>query len=416
MATSLFGPTPAELIMAQQKEAQQMQMLRNQQMAQQGQQFGVFAPLYQAGLKFGDVGAQAVTQSLFPQQADPRLQQATAVQSVLAKYADEDQSDPAVLTKIGKDLMSVAPDAGIKALTLAGQLTKKTADPKKQAEAIVLRVSQIPEEDRTEEDNRQLAAANQLLNRAKDTTVQSSKILDDGTVVMTLSNNETVVRNARGEAVTGAERETAIKNAQDYSVRQWEARQRAGAGGRLGVEAEMRPIIAGGERGAVVAQDVVRDTVKQSSLVRKNIDNLQKALQLVEKEGATTGVIAEKFPDWKASTIALRNVQNELGLDIVGAVTFGALSEGELRLALDTALPTNLEPPALAKWIKDKIAAQEKLLGYLNDQARFLSRPGRNLGDWLDEVDRKGREQSPESAEAKLRRLEELRRKRDGGQ
>jgi len=126
MATSLFGPTPVELIMAQQKEAQQMQMLRNQQMAQQGQQFGVFAPLYQAGLKFGDIGAQAVTQSLFPQQADPRLQQATAVQSVLAKYADEDQSDPAVLTKIGKDLMSVAPEAGLRALTMASQLSKET--------------------------------------------------------------------------------------------------------------------------------------------------------------------------------------------------------------------------------------------------------------------------------------------------
>jgi hypothetical protein len=413
MATSLFGPTPAELIMAQQKEAQQMQMLRNQQIAQQGQQFGVFAPLYQAGLKFGDVGAQAAMQGLFPQQADPRLQQATAIQSVLAKYQGEDLSDPAVLSKIRQDLVSVAPEA---ALRLGKEIESKTADPKKQAEAIVLRVSQLPEEDRTEEDNRQLAAANQLLNRAKDTTVQSSKILDDGTTVQIMSNGTTVVTNAEGTVLTGADRAKAVRDAQRYGTEIFGERQRAGAGGRLGVEAEMRPIIAGGERGAVVAQDVVRDTVKQSGLVRKNIDNLQKALQLVEKEGATTGVIAEKFPDWKASTIALRNVQNELGLDIVGAVTFGALSEGELRLALDTALPTNLEPPALAKWIKDKIAAQEKLLGYLNDQARFLSRPGRNLGDWLDEVDRKGREQSPESAEAKRRRLEELRRKRDGGQ
>jgi hypothetical protein len=125
MAASLFGPTPAELIMAQQKEAQQMQMLRNQQMAQQGQQFGVFAPLYQAGLKLGDVGAQAAMQGLFPQQADPRLQQATAIQSVLAKYADEDQSDPEVLTKIGKDLMSVAPEAGLRALTMAKELAPK---------------------------------------------------------------------------------------------------------------------------------------------------------------------------------------------------------------------------------------------------------------------------------------------------
>jgi hypothetical protein len=122
--TSLFGPSPAEIIMAQQKEAQQQNMLRNQQIAQQGREFGVFAPLYQAGLRFGDVGAQAMTQALFPQQVDPRLQEATAVQSVLSKYADQDQSNPLTLEKIGRDLMPVAPDAGIRALTLAKQLTK----------------------------------------------------------------------------------------------------------------------------------------------------------------------------------------------------------------------------------------------------------------------------------------------------
>jgi hypothetical protein len=129
MATSLFGPTPAELLMARQKEAQEMQMLRNQQIGQQGQQFGVFAPLYQAGLKFGDVGSQAAMQRMFPEQMDPRLQQATAVQSVLAKYVDEDQSDPAVLSKIGRELLPVAPEAGFKALTLAKELQGKQESP-----------------------------------------------------------------------------------------------------------------------------------------------------------------------------------------------------------------------------------------------------------------------------------------------
>jgi hypothetical protein len=125
MATSLFGPTPAELLMARQKEAQEMQMLRNQQIGQQGQQFGVFAPLYQAGLKFGDVGRQAAMQRMFPEQMDPQLQQATAVQSVLSKYVDEDQSDPTVLSKIGRELLSVAPNAGMKALMLAKELQGK---------------------------------------------------------------------------------------------------------------------------------------------------------------------------------------------------------------------------------------------------------------------------------------------------
>jgi hypothetical protein len=85
----------------------------------------VFAPLYQAGLKFGDVASQATMQGLFPQQADPALQQASAIQSVLGKYQGEDLSSAETLTKIGKDLMQVAPDAGLKALTLAKELAPK---------------------------------------------------------------------------------------------------------------------------------------------------------------------------------------------------------------------------------------------------------------------------------------------------
>ena len=101
---SLFGPSPAEIIMAQQKEAQQQNMLRNQQIAQQGSQFGVFAPLYQAGLRFGDVASQAAMQGLFPQQADPMLRKATDIQGILTQYQGQDLTDPVVLKKISSDL------------------------------------------------------------------------------------------------------------------------------------------------------------------------------------------------------------------------------------------------------------------------------------------------------------------------
>lgn len=118
---SLFGPTPA-----------QIQEMRRQQQEQEilasGREFGVFAPLYQAGLRFGAQGRQATSALLGTQ--DPTLQQATAVQSVLGKYKDQDLSSPETLTKIGQELMSVAPDAGIKALTLAKELTPKDQKPK----------------------------------------------------------------------------------------------------------------------------------------------------------------------------------------------------------------------------------------------------------------------------------------------
>ena len=101
------------------------------------------------------------------------------------------------------------------------------------------------------------------------------------------------------------------------------------------------------------------------------------------EEGANTGVIADRLPNWKASTVALDTVKNELGLDVVGSVTFGALSQGELTLALNTALPTNLSEDALVDWIDRKIVAQRKLQDYLYGQAIYLSDGDKTIGDWL---------------------------------
>ena len=72
-----------------------------------------------------------------------------------------------------------------------------------------------------------------------------------------------------------------------------------------------------------------------------------------------------------------------MGLDVIGSVTFGALSQGELDLALDTGLPTGMNEPQLIDWIERKIAAQNKLNAYYNRQATFLSDGDKTIGDWL---------------------------------
>ena len=104
---------------------------------------------------------------------------------------------------------------------------------------------------------------------------------------------------------------------------------------------------------------------------------------MVVEEGANTGVIESLLPSWRASTIELQNVRSSLGLDVVGSVTFGALSAGELSLALNTALPTNLQEEALAAWLDRKIDAQQKLSEYLTRQAVYLSDGDKTVGDWL---------------------------------
>jgi hypothetical protein len=126
---SLFGPSPEEVLFARQQQMQQQQAARNQLIAQQGREFGVFAPLYQAGLRFGDVGAQAMTQALFPNQRDPMLERATRIQDVISRYSDQDTTDPTVLKKMAGDFASMGLTR--EALTLAQDAKKAETEAKR---------------------------------------------------------------------------------------------------------------------------------------------------------------------------------------------------------------------------------------------------------------------------------------------
>jgi hypothetical protein len=193
--------------------------------------------------------------------------------------------------------------------------------------------------------------------------VQSSKIMDDGTTVMTMKDGTRKVLNPQGQLVEGDAAQQAIAQANKVGI-------------------SLQGERAGARSGATLAQGQAKEAFVTLGNVRSNITNLDKVAALLDKPGVSTGVIESQLPTWDASTIELRNMRSRLGLDVVGAVTFGALSEGELNLALDVALPTNLSPPDLKKWVLSKKVAQEKLSSYLSEQVRFLSIPGNTLGDW----------------------------------
>lgn len=116
--------------------------------------------------------------------------------------------------------------------------------------------------------------------------------------------------------------------------------------------------------------------------IRQNIANYDEAIRLID-EGAETGVIAARLPSVKQASIELDNLQGKLGLDVIGNTTFGALSEAELRFALSTALPKNLEGPALKDWLQRKKAAQQKLLAYTERAATYLGTPGNTVSGWV---------------------------------
>lgn len=194
--------------------------------------------------------------------------------------------------------------------------------------------------------------------------VQSSKILDGNVTVSLFSDGTKEVRNDLGEIVTGEAARLAVKEAEDRGI-------------------EIQGERAGERRAATVAVNTSLTAFDQVAKSRSNIANLEEARRLVAEEGANTGFLVDNLPNWKGSTVALNTVKNELGLDVVGSVTFGALSQGELTLALNTALPTNLSEADLVDWIDRKITAQRKLQDYLYGQAIYLADGDKTIGDWL---------------------------------
>lgn len=117
----------------------------------------------------------------------------------------------------------------------------------------------------------------------------------------------------------------------------------------------------------------------------RNIDSQRGSLNAALKaldDGARSGYIEKYIPAFDAATASLREAANRLGLDIVSATTFGALSKGELDLSLRTALDTTLPEPELRALINDKIQAIEKTRSELLNAVLYLSAPGATVEDY----------------------------------
>lgn len=195
--------------------------------------------------------------------------------------------------------------------------------------------------------------------------VQSSTIIPDGdgTAIVLMTDGSRHVLDPTGKEVFGEAAAQAIAKANQVAI-------------------DVTSQKAGGRRAATIGQDVAKEAFVSLGKVRSNMLNLDNALTALDS-GADTGLVQSQLPATNAATLELRNMQAALGLDVIGATTFGALSEGELNLALDIALPTKMERADLRSWIVKKKAAQDKLATYFTNQAKFLSIPNTNVGDWL---------------------------------
>ncbi len=131
---------------------------------------------------------------------------------------------------------------------------------------------------------------------------------------------------------------------------------------------------------AVTKSGVAFDKLANIDVALSNFDDAIKAID----EGAQTGTIISSLPSFRKSSIELDNIQKALGLDVVSNTTFGALSESELKFALDKALPKNLQPQDLKTWLQAKKSAQLKLRDHISKAATFLGTGENTIPDWIE--------------------------------
>jgi hypothetical protein len=131
-----------------------------------------------------------------------------------------------------------------------------------------------------------------------------------------------------------------------------------------------------------------------------NVRNIDRAIAELHS-GAKTGFIERFIPSVRASSIIFDQLQKVLGLDIVGSTTFGALSKGELDLALAVAIPTALEPPELIEWFENRKIAQQKLRAYVEEQMEFMdTHAGATAATWMRHKNREMKASEAVAAEA----------------
>ena len=115
--------------------------------------------------------------------------------------------------------------------------------------------------------------------------------------------------------------------------------------------------------------------------INQSIQLYRDALTELEN-GANTGYLSNLFPSLRGPSISLDNIQQRLGLSIIQSVTFGALSEREMDVAMQVGLPTDLSESDLKIWLEDRIKAETKIRNAQAAAAAYLT-TGASLESWI---------------------------------
>lgn len=211
--------------------------------------------------------------------------------------------------------------------------------------------------------------------------VGAQEILPSGVIIQSTPQGP-VVWAPTGERLEGPEAAAAIREAEAYGVENERNKYGARREGTLGADIDMGGEAAGAKKGGEIAAELGKEAYTGAQQLATNISTIDEAIAALDA-GAKAGAVDKWFPDISLASASLANALDRMGLDVISATTFGALSEGELRLAMETAAPRNLNERELKQWLQKKREAQVKARDMLTDASQFLSTPGNTLADWI---------------------------------
>ena len=213
--------------------------------------------------------------------------------------------------------------------------------------------------------------------------VKSSVILEDGTTIQS-TDNGTRVFGPTGERLEGESAAEAIRVAREYEVANQQDIYGARRTGTLNADVELGGAAAGASEAGKQAIEFSGKAYESAAALSAANSTIDRALVALDN-GAKAGALDRFIPNVTQASAELRNAMDQMGLDVIQATTFGALSEGEMRLAMETAVPRNLDEAVLREWLEAKAAANAKVHAMLTDAAVFLGTPGNTLADWAEQ-------------------------------
>jgi len=110
--------------------------------------------------------------------------------------------------------------------------------------------------------------------------------------------------------------------------------------------------------------------------LRGNMNDMDNAIKLLQTGKVKLGFLSNKLPNFRAESKALSNIKSRMGLDVIANGKFGALSETELKVAFETAMPEFNDPKEAIDWLTTRRNAIEKIYNNTQDLVSYLGAGG----------------------------------------